>query len=162
MCSSRNHQNISSFRRRLSIRAPCVLGFLIGATAAWVAGTMAMIHVCAIALKERPGFLGSWSRKGNRSETGASWLHQSQDTWGLLASCEAHPSPDLLHQLGWLLLRPAGGTAGLVAGNSHLVPFSDSEQQLCEWTRQLKWDKVGGPGAACAKAFIVSQVPITY
>lgn len=42
------------------------------------------------------------------------------------------------------------------------VPFSDSEQQLCERTWQLKWDKVGGPGAACAKTFIASQVLITY
>lgn len=34
------------------------------------------------------------------------------------------------------------------------VLFSDSKQQLCEMTWQLKWDKAGGPGAACAKAFV--------
>lgn len=42
------------------------------------------------------------------------------------------------------------------------VPFSDSEQQFCERTKQLKWDEDGGPGAACMKTFVVSQVSITY
>lgn len=42
------------------------------------------------------------------------------------------------------------------------VLFSDSKQQLCETTRQLKQDEVRGPGAVCVKAFVVSQVLITY
>lgn len=42
------------------------------------------------------------------------------------------------------------------------VLFSDTKQQLCERTRHLKQDKFRGPGAGCAKAFIVSQVLMMY
>lgn len=79
-----------------------MLRFPVGATVA-LAGRYYGHRGCAIALEEKPGFLGSPSQKGKHSETGASWLHQRQDTWELSVSCEVHPSPDLFHQLGWLL-----------------------------------------------------------
>lgn len=79
-----------------------MLRFLVGAIVT-PAGRYYGHRGLAVALEEKPGFLGSPSQKGKYSETGASWLHQSQDTWELSVSCEVHPSPDLFHQPVWLL-----------------------------------------------------------
>lgn len=68
------HQNISTLKRRTSLsQALHTLAFPVHTTAAWAAGTVAIVAMPSP--WRRRGVLGRWSQKGKHSETGAFWLH---------------------------------------------------------------------------------------